>query len=160
MLASALALSWLLSTSHALSAPGPMMSPARGTGGVTLAEATSRVDRGATKIGDVVPLLREQATLAIASIDWSPLRLTRRYGLSATVVRLETKRTGDRTLESACVVSAAVRELDTGNLLFVVEGRARVEDAATGGARAERDALETAVRGAVRAVPDGLRRSM
>lgn len=131
----------------------------RARAGVTLAEATSIVDPAATRLGDVIPLLREHASAELAAIDWSALRLTRRYGVAATVVRLETKRTGDRTLATAGVVSAAVRELDTGNLLFVVEGRARVEGSASADERAERDALRTAIQGAVRAVPDGLRRS-
>lgn len=130
----------------------------RARAGVTLAETTSRVDPASTRLGDVVPLLREQASAALAAIDWGALRLTRRYGVAATVVRLETTRTGGRAL-TACVVSAAVRELDTGNLLFVVEGRARVEDSAAADDRAERDALKTAIVGAVRAVPSGLRQS-
>lgn len=130
-----------------------------GHGAVTLSEATSRVDPSATRLGDVIPLLRDDAAAALAAIDWSPLRLSRRYAVSATVVRLTTTRTGARSLASACTVSAAVRELDTGNLLFIVEGRARAEDSVTDAARAERDALRAAVQGAVAAVPDGLRRS-
>ncbi|WP_437547669.1 hypothetical protein WME97_47085 [Sorangium sp. So ce367] len=131
----------------------------RARAGVTLAETRSRVHPAATRLGDVVPLLRQDASAEISAIDWSPLRLTRRYGVAATVVRLDTKRTGERTLTAACVVSAAVRELDTGNILFVVEGRARVEDSAAAGERAQRDALRAAIQSAVRAVPDGLRRS-
>jgi hypothetical protein len=127
-------------------------------GAVTLAETASRVDPAATKLGDVVPLLRADASAALAAIDWSGLRLSRRYGVSATVVRLSTERT-ERSAASTCVVAAAVRELDTGNVLFTVEGRARAEDSASAPARAERDALRAAVEGAVRAVPDGLRRS-
>lgn len=132
---------------------------ARGHGTVTLAEANSRVDPGATRLGNVVPLVRDDASAALAAIDWSALRLSRRYAISATVVRLATTRTGERSLAAACTVSAAVRELDTGNLLFVVEGRARAEDGVAEAARAERDALRAAVQNAVAAVPDGLRRS-
>lgn len=139
-------------------APIAVRAPA-GNGAVLLSEANSRVDPGATRLGNVIPLLREDAAAALASIDWSALRLSRRYAVSATVVRLTTTRTGDRTLAAACTVSAAVRELDTGNLLFTVEGRARAEDSVTDAARAERDALRAAVQGAVAAVPDGLRRA-
>lgn len=147
----ALALAALL-----LSLPAVGTAEAR-RGAVTLAETASRVDPAATKL-DVVPLLREDASAAIAAIDWSGLRLSRRYGVSATVVRLSTERT-ERSAASTCVVAAAVRELDTGNLLFTVEGRARAEDSASAAARAERDALRAAVEGAVRAVPEGLRKS-
>lgn len=130
-----------------------------GNGAVMLSEASSRVDPSATRLGDMIPLIRADAAAALAAIDWAPLRLSRRYAISATVVHLTTTRTGDRTLASACTVSAAVRELPSNNLLFIVEGRARAEDSVTDAARAERDALRAAVQGAVAAVPDGLRRS-
>lgn len=153
----ALVLLALPADGHRASGSGVFEAP-RARAGVTLAETTSHVVPGSTRLGDVVPLLREHASAALAAIDWAPLRLTRRYGVAATVVRLETTRTGPRAL-TACVVSASVRELDTGNLLFVVEGRARVEDSAAAAEGAERDALRTAVQGAVRAVPGGLQKA-
>jgi hypothetical protein len=135
-------------------------APEAPVGGVALAEVASRVDPRATRIGDgVVPLLREEATAAIAAIDWRPLRLARRYAVAATAVRLSTARTGERTLATSCVVSASVREADTGTLLFTVEGRALAEDGVGSPDRAERDALRAAVTGAVRALPEGLRRA-
>lgn len=135
----------------------PAIHAARGA--VLLKEATSRVQPGETRLGDVIPLLRADASAAIAAIDWGPLRLSRRYAVSATVTRLSTTPTGERSVASSCAVSAAVRDLDTGNLLFIVEGRARAEDSAASADRAERDALRAAVRGAVAALPDGLRKS-
>jgi hypothetical protein len=149
----------LLSLRAGAATHAPVTQAPHAHGGVSLAEVTSRVDPRATRLGDVVPVLREEASAALAAIDWSPLRLSRRYAVAATAVRLETTRTGERTLATACVVSAAVREADTGTLLFVVEGRARAEDSASAAERAERDALRAAVAGAVRAVPEGLRRA-
>ena len=126
---------------------------------VTLAEATSRVDPAETRLGDVTRLLREDVQTAILAVDWGALRLARRYAISAAVERLATTRTGDRQLASVCTVSIAVREVEGGTLLFVVQGRARAEDGASAAERAERDALRAAVSGAMTAVPDGLRRS-
>ena len=128
-------------------------------GAVTLAEVASRVEPSATRLGDVKALLREDTEAALSTIDWSPLRLRRRYALSASLVRLDTTSTGARTLAVSCTVSAAVRDADSGALQFIIEGRARAEDAASSGARAERDALREAVRGAVIAVPEALRRT-
>lgn len=138
--------------------PAPPETP-RASGGVALAEVASRVDPRATGIGDVVPVLRAEAAAAIAAIDWTALRLSRRYAVAATAVQLTTTRTGERTLATSCVVSASVREADTGTLLFVVEGRALAEDGVAAAERAERDALRAAVTGAMRAVPEGLRRA-
>jgi hypothetical protein len=152
-----------------LSAPAGAATPARLTeapgqaraarGGVTLAEVASGVAPGATRLGDVKALLREDTEALLATIDWSPLRLRRRYALTASLIRLDTTSTGERSLASSCTVSAAVRDAESGLLLFIVEGRARAEDSASAGARAERDALRAAVRSAVIAVPDALRRT-
>jgi hypothetical protein len=132
---------------------------ARSPRAVMLAEAASRVDPAATRLGDLTALLREDAERELAAIDWSALRIRGRYAISATVVGLSTARTGERTVAASCTVSAAVRDASSNILLFVVEGRARAEDGATTAARAERDALRAAVQGAVGRVPEGLRRS-
>ncbi|APR79697.1 Hypothetical protein A7982_05044 [Minicystis rosea] len=126
---------------------------------VTLAEATSSVDPKSTRLRDVIGLLREDAAAALAAIDWSTLRLSRRYAVSASIMRLETSTTGARALSSACAVSVAVRDLERGTLLFIVEGRARAEDAPDAAERAERDALRAAVNNAIAAVPNGLKRT-
>src|SRR5262245_57148932 len=67
----------LLSTSASAavrSEPRPAANDLRapaGRGVVTLSEATSRVDPSATRLGDVIPLLRDDAAAALAAIDWS-----------------------------------------------------------------------------------------
>ena len=125
--------------------------------GVSLAEVASRIDPAKTRLTNLTELLRSDAEAELLAIDWGKLR--RRYAVSAALVRLDSTSTGERTLAAACTVSASVRDADTGKLLFLVEGKARAEDASTAGARAERDALSAAVRGAITAVPEGLRRS-
>ena len=153
----------LLSTPAGAAAPSRITQApheAHARAAMTLAEVASHVEPGATRLVDVKALLREDAEALLADIDWSPLRLRRRYALSASLVRLDTTSTGERTLAASCTVSAAVREVESGKLLFIIEGHARAEDSAASGARAERDALRAAVRGAVVAVPDALRRAL
>jgi hypothetical protein len=157
-LAVAIALSASVIARSTLAEPRPP-APEAPLGGVALAEVASRVDPRATRMGDVVPLLRQEAAAAIAAIDWGTLRLSRRYAVAATAVRLSTTRTSERTLATSCVISASVREADTGTLLFTVEGRALAEDQVASADRAERDALRAAVTGAMRALPEGLRRA-
>lgn len=127
---------------------------------VTLAEVASQVEPGATRLGDLKEVLRREVEAELAAIDWSKESLRRRYKLSAAVVRLETVHAGDG-LRISCTVSAAVRD-DRGVLLAIVEGRARAdgdEGAGAGLAVVEQGALAGAVRGAITAVPEAIRRS-
>jgi hypothetical protein len=77
------------------------------------------------------------------------------YILSASLVRLEagTSSAGSR---ATCVVSATLRRAGTGALLAMMRGSGTAEDdrSALEGAKAR--ALEAAVHGAVRRVPDAL----
>ena len=148
-----------LALACALFSPPSRAEAPRATGGIALAEVASRVDPRANGLGDLVAALRADAAAALAAIDWGALRPSRRYAFAATVVQLTTTRTGEHTMASSCVVSASVREADTGTLLFVVEGRALAEDGIAASRAAERDALRAAVTHAVRAVPEGLRRA-
>ncbi len=136
--------------------PAAVEEPRRAAG-VELGEVASRVDPSRTRIANVKELLRAEAESELASIEWGKLR--RRYLVSATVVKLDSTKTGERTLSVACTVSAAVREADSGRIVFLVEGKARAEDAASEGERAERDALGAAARGAMKALPEGLRQA-
>jgi hypothetical protein len=156
----ALALATALTLLTALPAP-TLAAPAAGRARspVTLAEANSSVDPASTRLVDPVALLRADAADALGAIDWSALRLSRRYAISATIVRLSTASTGARSLAASCSISVAVRDLERSTLLFVVEGRARAEDGADAAARAERDALRAAVQNAIAGVPGGLQRT-
>jgi hypothetical protein len=127
---------------------------------VTLAEVASQVEPSATRLGNLKEVLRREVEAELAAIDWSKESLRRRYRLSAAVVRLDTARAGGG-LRISCTVSAAVRD-DRGVLLAVVEGRARADgDEGTGAgvATVEQGALAGAVRGAITAVPEAIRRS-
>jgi hypothetical protein len=75
------------------------------------------------------------------------------------VVGLSSARIDPRNLAASCTISAAVRDAERGTLLVIVEGRARAEDAPAAAAEAERGALAGAVRGAITAVPEAIRRA-
>jgi hypothetical protein len=133
-------------------AQGPEGAP------VKLAEVSSQVDARATRLADVVGLLRRDAEGELAAIDWSKAPMRRRYLVSAVLVKLESARAGDHALRASCTVSAAVRD-DRGELLAIVQGRAGAEGPPAAAAQAEREALAAAVRSAIAAVPESIRRA-
>lgn len=145
----AVAMSGPATTGDAKVKPSPVM----------LAEVTAH-EASSTRLGDVKALVRKDAEAELARIDWSKLPLRRRYKLSASVVRLESSSTGDKSLTASCTISAAVRDADRGTILFIVQGNARAEDVPSAALAAERDALSAAVRGAIAAVPEAMRRSL
>lgn len=124
---------------------------------VTLGEVSTSPAAGSTRLLNVADLLRHDAEAELAAIDWTHAKLRHRYTLSAVIVRLDSAPLGERALSASCTISAAVRD-ERGSLLAIVEGRARAEDAATAGIAAERDALAGAVRSAITAVPEAIRR--
>ena len=124
---------------------------------VTLTEVNTHVDPAATHLPDLKDLLRRSAETELRSIDWGTQGLRRRYRVSASVVRLESGRDG-RVLTASCAVSAAVRD-DRGALLAIVEGRARAEEEGSAPASAERGALEGAVHGAIKRLPEAIRQA-
>jgi len=142
-----------------LSATTASSDPTQAKTPVTLAEVASRVDGAA--LPNVVELLRSDVESEIAAIDWDKTGLrnkTKKYTVSAAVVRLDSKREADG-LKATCTVSATLREAKTGTLLAIVEGRAQAEEAPSAGARAQRGALAGAARGAVTALPEAIRRT-
>lgn len=153
----------ILSLAPAEARPGPaarsahLAEPKTLVAPVTLAEVTVS-GAGTSRLANLSELVRHDVEAELAAIDWAKLSLRRRYRLSASVVRLDSTRTGERALAASCTVSAAVRD-ERGNLLVIVEGRARAEDAPSAAAEAERDALAEAVRGAIASVPEAIRRS-
>ncbi len=124
---------------------------------VTLAEVTTQVDPAATHLPDLKDVLRRSVEAELKTIDWGKEGLRRRYKISAAVMRLETASSGG-VQRSSCAVSTAVRD-ERGKLLAIVEGRARAEEPGTGAASVERGALEGAVQGAVRRLPEAIRQS-
>ena len=124
---------------------------------VTLGEVATSPAAGSTRLVNVAELLRRDAEAELAALDWTHTKLRHRYTVSALIVRLDSAPLGERALSASCTISAAVRD-ERGSLLAIVEGRARAEDAASAGIAAERDALAAAVRSAITAVPEAIRR--
>ena len=79
-----------------------------------------------------------------------------KYTLTASLTTLETATDGGKARSSARV-SVVLSEARGGALRAVLDGRATAEDAASATARAEQTALEAAVQGAVRSLPDAVK---
>jgi hypothetical protein len=77
------------------------------------------------------------------------------YVLSASLVRLDA-RTSSEGSRATCVVSATLRRAGTGVLLAMMRGSGTAEDERSALEGAKARALEAAVHGAVRRVPDAL----
>jgi hypothetical protein len=122
---------------------------------VTLGEVATRVH--SPRLGDVVELLRRDAQTELAAIDWSKRGVRRKVSVSASLVRLDSVQERG-LLRADATVSATLRDARTGALLAILEGRARAEDRPVAAAGAERDALAAAVRGAITAIPEAIRR--
>jgi hypothetical protein len=75
--------------------------------------------------------------------------------LSASLLRLDTQRTGSRA-HSSCVVSARLQKKN-GALVAVLRGRARAEDDIKATSDNELAALRAAVRSTLRGIPEALR---
>jgi hypothetical protein len=126
---------------------------------VSLAEVASRVDEAAIPLPNATDLLRKDVEAEIAAADWSKLPPRKRYKLSASIITLDASKVDAKTLRASCTVSVAIRDAKRGTLLAILEGRAKVEDLASASPRAQRDALTGAVRGAIGAVPEAIRRA-
>ncbi|MCK6591073.1 MAG: hypothetical protein L6Q76_26270 [Polyangiaceae bacterium] len=126
---------------------------------VSLAEVASRVDEAALAVENATEVLRSDVEAEIAAADWSKLPPRRHYKLSASIVSLRAESLDKKTLRATCTVSVSIRDAKRNNLLAILEGRANVTDMASASARAQRDALQGAVRGAIAAVPEAIRQA-
>jgi hypothetical protein len=126
---------------------------------VSLAEVASRVDEAALGGQNAAEVLRKEVEAEIAAADWSKLPPRKQYKLSASIVSLKAESLDKKTLNATCTVSVAIRDAKRNNLLATLEGRAKVTDLASASARAQRDALAGAVRGAIAAVPEAIRQA-
>jgi hypothetical protein len=124
---------------------------------VTLREVTNGVGAKATKLGDVTVILRKDVETELDAIDWRKAGASRRYHVSAALVRLDSVRAAG-ALTVTCAVSATLRDAREGRVVAVVEGRARADDATESVAATQRDALAVAARSAVIALPEAIRR--
>ena len=74
---------------------------------VTLADVGSRATT--TKLGNITDLLRRDVESELAAIDWTKSKVSRRYVVSASVVRLDSE-LRDAGLLASCTVSATLRD--------------------------------------------------
>jgi hypothetical protein len=141
----------------------PIVAPLTASGApspkppVTVAEVESRVDAASLSLQNPIELLKNDVETEIAALDWSKAPARRLYKVSAAIVTLESKKVDGTMARTSCTVSVSIREAKGGTLLAILEGRARVEDALTASAGAQRDALTGAVRGAVAGIPEAIR---
>jgi hypothetical protein len=121
---------------------------------VAVAEVTSQAS--SARLENVADLVRKDLQSELESLDWSKTRTRRRYLISATVVELGSSPAGPRSSLSSCVVSATVHDGERGNVLAILQGKARAEDTTTLASSTERAVLAAAVRSAVAKVPEAI----
>jgi hypothetical protein len=126
---------------------------------VTVAEVASSVDAAKLSFTNPTEALKQDVEAELAAIDWSKSPARRQYKLSASIVALSSTNVDGKVARTSCTVSVSIREAKGGTLLAILEGRSKVEDALAASARAQRDALTGAVKGAVAAVPEAIRRA-
>ena len=117
-------------------------------------EVRTMVERGDR---DLRELLRDTVESELSRMDLSGAPTGTRFVLSASLVRLETS-TSRTATRSSCRVSLTLREVKRGALHAILDGSALAEDSASGGARAENGAIAGAVRGAMRSLPEAVRK--
>jgi len=126
--------------------------PARNAPRVTVGEVTARVV-GADAATE--RLLRRLVSEEVLRLRLAGAVRPDAYVLSASLVRLEAQQTSDGARVTS-VVSAILRREESGAILAVLQGRGRAEAGRDEVSDARARALEAAVRGAVRRVPEAL----
>lgn len=115
-----------------------------------------RITTRAPETAALKPELESAVKRELGRIDLSSVRARDKYVLSASLVKLQTVKSGDQ-IETSCVVSATLSRAGSGALHAVLQGRARAIDAPSAHKTAERAALDAAVKGAMRRLPEALR---
>jgi len=103
---------------------------------------------GTTTHPDPEQIARAAVHCELAAIDWEGTSMDGRFSVSVTVVEVSTEQNGYSTI-AASKVSAAVSHEKRG-LIATLRGSGRAEDVDGQAARAERDAIDAATRGALR----------
>jgi hypothetical protein len=99
------------------------------------------------------PMLRSATLDELGKLDLRRVPANKEAILSVALVRMDTETSG-ASRSVSCVVSATLRGKKSGNLVAIIEGRARVESR---GAGVESSAIAAAVHGAVGRVPEALK---
>jgi hypothetical protein len=117
---------------------------------VTVGEVGTRVTRADVDLASVVRKAFERELRALALTTHSE-----RYVLSASLIRLDGRIAGG-IARTECMISAVLREKKSGAIRAMIEGNART-DGGNSSTEATIGAVEAAVRGAARAVPQAVR---
>jgi hypothetical protein len=91
----------------------------------------------------------------LAQIDMTQVKTRDRFVLEATITKLETRATAERT-EATCVVSGILARKSGGAVRAILRGRARVMDGPKQVQATERAAVEGAVKNALSRVEEAL----
>jgi len=126
------------------------VSTARGENAkaVVIGEVGTRVTRARL---DLPKALRRALERELATLDVGAKASSKRFVLSASLVKLEARKTAPGV---ACTVSAVLREQGSGAIRAIITGKAEAE---FDGDEAELGAVDAAVRGAVSSVPAAMR---
>lgn len=122
---------------------------------VTLGGVASHIRTA--RVGNVVEVMRKDAQTELDAIDWKKCGVSRKVTVQAALVKLDSRQDKGK-LRVAATVSATLHDKSSGAILAVLQGRAETEDAPSAAAAAERDALSGAVKGAIGAIPEAIRR--
>ncbi|MET0793530.1 MAG: hypothetical protein ABW061_18560 [Polyangiaceae bacterium] len=101
--------------------------------------------------GELRALLREE----LSSADFTRIKTSERYVLSATLMRLDTVQSND-SVRATCVLSVALVRGNSSTLYALIHGRATAEETKTRTQTAQSDALRAAVHSAMSRVPKAL----
>jgi len=145
-------LAWILSP-LVLATTLVFASPAHGKAApVALGQVTTKVTR--TEV-DVSKAFRAEVLRQLRAIDLKDVPNDEPVVLSASLVRLETERSGNRGT-SSCMVSATLHKKRGGALVAILRGKARAEDDINAKSDNEMTVMRAAVRGAIRGIPKAL----
>lgn len=122
---------------------------------ITAVEVSSRVAREGR---DLRSSIRQSVEQNLRRVDWTSAADRGPFILTTSLVRLDTSSSSDATRVS-CTVSMTLRERKHGKLRAMLEGRGHVESSPGAAATAEAEAMNAAVRGAVKGLPEAIRRS-
>jgi hypothetical protein len=106
---------------------------------------------------DMRELLRSAVERELGRINWGSGKSRKSFVLSTSLVQLDTER-DTKSSKASCMVSVSLRDEKQGALRAMIQGRARAEDSPNSVAQAEDAALEGAVRGAMKGLPETLER--
>ncbi|MEJ7730042.1 MAG: hypothetical protein WKG00_12580 [Polyangiaceae bacterium] len=122
---------------------------------VTLGGVASNIR--SARAGNVVEAMRKDAQSELDAIDWKKCGVSRKVEVQASLVKLDSRQERGK-LRVEATVSATLHDKKSGAMLAVLQGRAETEDQPTAAADAERGAVSGAVRGAITAIPEAMRR--